>query len=123
MGAEGKAQISADVKNVGERQGDEVVQLYVHDVLSSVTRPVKELKGFKRITLEPGEKRTVTFTLSVSQLGFYNRNMEFVVESGTIEVMIGSSSEDIQLTGEFDIVGETTKVGANKTFFSTVEVH
>ena len=123
VGVEGKVQISADVKNVGEWKGDEVVQLYVHDVLSSVTRPVKELKGFKRITLEPGEKRTVTFTLSVSQLGFYNRNMEFVVEPGTIEVMIGSSSEDIQLTGEFDIVGETTKVGATKTFFSAVDVH
>jgi len=123
VGAEGKVQISVDVKNVGERKGDEVVQLYVHDVLSSVTRPVKELKGFKRITLEPGEKKTVIFTLSVSQLGFYNRNMEFVVEPGTIEVMIGSSSEDIRLTGEFDIVGETTKVGATRVFFSTVDVH
>ncbi len=123
VGAEGQAQISADVENVGEWKGDEVVQLYVHDVLSSVTRPVKELKGFKRITLEPGEKRTVTFTLAVSQLGFYNRNMEFVVEPGTIEVMIGSSSEDIQLTGEFDIVGETTEVAATKTFFSTADVH
>ncbi len=85
-------------------------------------RPVKELEGFKRITLEPGEKKTVTFTLSVSQLGFYDRDMEFVVEPGTIEVMIGSSSDDIRLTGRFDIVGETTKVGATKIFFSTVDV-
>jgi beta-glucosidase len=120
---EGAVQISGDVRNVGGRRGDEVVQLYVHDVLSSVTRPVKELKGFKRITLEPGEKKTVTFTLSVSQLGFYNRNMEFVVEPGTVEVMIGSSSEDIQLAGKFDIVGETTEVGATKTFFSAAAVH
>ncbi len=117
-----EVRISADIQNVGEREGDEVVQLYVHDVLSDMTRPVKELKGFKRVTLEPGEKTTVTFTLSVSQLGFYNQKMVFVVEPGTIEVMIGSSSEDIQLTGEFEIVGEVTDVSATKTFFSAVEV-
>lgn len=123
VGAEGKVRISVEVKNVGEREGDEVVQLYVHDVLSSVTRPVKELKGFKRITLEPGEKRTVTFTLAVSQLGFYNRDMEFVVEPGAVEVMVGSSSEDIRLSGEFEIIGETTATGLTRTFFSTADVH
>jgi beta-glucosidase len=123
VGAEGKVQISVEVKNVGEREGDEVVQLYLHDVLSSVTRPVKELKGFKRITLEPGEKKTVTFTLAVSQLGLYNQDMEFVVEPGAVEVMVGSSSEDIRLTGKFDIVGETTRVGTVRTFFSAVTVH
>ena len=122
VGAEGKVEISLDVKNVGERTGDEVVQLYVHDVLSSVTRPVKELKGFKRITLEPGEKKTVTFTLAVSQVGFYDRHMQFVVEPGTIEVLVGSSSEDIRLTGQFEIVGGTTDVSASKTFFSVVDV-
>lgn len=123
VNTEGKVQISVDVRNVGERAGEEVVQLYVHDVLSSVTRPVKELKGFKRIALEPGEKKTVTFTLSVSQLGFYNREMELVVEPGTIEVMIGSSSEDIRLTGTFEIVGETAKALVAKAFFTTVDVH
>ncbi|MCS7222076.1 MAG: glycoside hydrolase family 3 N-terminal domain-containing protein [Anaerolineae bacterium] len=123
VSVEGKVQISVDIKNVGERAGEEVVQLYTHDVLASVTRPVKELKGFKRIALEPGEKKTVTFTLSASQLGFYNREMEFVVEPGAIEVMIGSSSEDIRLTGKFEIVGETTKVGAAKAFFTIVDVH
>lgn len=122
VGAAGRVQISVDVANVGERKGDEVVQLYVHDVVSSVTRPVKELKGFKRITLEPGEKKTATFTLSVSQLGFYNRNVEFVVEPGVIEVMVGSSSEEIRLTGEFEIVGETTEVAAIRAFFSGVDV-
>ena len=103
--AEGEVEISVDVKNVGEQEGDEVVQLYVHDVLASLTRPVKELKGFKRITLEAGEKKSVTFALPVSQLGFYNREMEFVVEPGTVEVMIGSSSEDTRLSGKFEIVG------------------
>ncbi len=119
---DGKVQISVDVKNVGERKGDEVVQLYIHDVVASVTRPVKELKGFKRITLEPGEKKTVIFTLAVSQLGFYDRRMALVVEPGTIDVMVGSSSEQIRLSGQFEIVGETTEIAAHKTFFSTVEV-
>lgn len=123
VGSEGKVSISVEVKNVGEREGDEVVQLYLHDVLSSITRPVKELKGFKRITLQPGEKKTVTFTLVVSQLGLYNQDMAFVVEPGAVEVMVGSSSEDIRLTGKFDIVGKTTRVSAARTFFSAVEVH
>jgi beta-glucosidase len=121
-GIEGEVRISVDVKNSGARRGDEVVQLYVHDPLSSVTRPVKELKGFRRITLEPGTKKSVTFTLCVSQLGFYNRDMEFVVEPGTTAVMIGSSSDDIRLRGEFEILGETTEVSAIKTFFSAVDV-
>ena len=123
VAADGEVTISVDVKNVGERQGDEVVQLYVHDVVSSVTRPVKELKGFRRITLEPGEAKTVTFTLFVSQLRFYNRDMAFVVEPGAVEVMVGSSSDDIHLTGEFEVVGEVTDVSATKTFFSGVTVH
>ncbi|HIQ05954.1 MAG TPA: beta-glucosidase, partial [Anaerolineae bacterium] len=102
---DGEVRVSVDVKNIGNREGDEVVQLYTHDVVASVTRPVKELKEFKRITLKPGEAKTVSFTLAVSQLGFYDRNMAFVVEPGTIEVMIGSSSEDIHLTGQFEVAG------------------
>ncbi|UCD58253.1 MAG: glycoside hydrolase family 3 C-terminal domain-containing protein, partial [Candidatus Hydrogenedentota bacterium] len=122
VGVGGHVRISVDVKNIGERKGDEVVQLYVHDVLSSITRPVKELKGFKRITLEPEQKKTVTFTLFANQLGFYDGNMEFVVEPGTTEVMIGSSSDDVRLTGEFEITGEKTDIRATKTFFSAVDV-
>jgi beta-glucosidase len=114
--------ISVDVKNVGPCTGDEVIQLYVHDVLSTVTRPVKELKGFKRITLEPGECRTVTFQLDVKQLAFYDRHMQLVVEPGDVEIMIGSSSAQIHWTGILQIVGETTPIGPDKTFFSTVEV-
>ncbi len=98
--------IDVDVTNAGDRSGDEVVQLYLHDGVASVTRPVKELKGFKRIALGAGERKTVSFELPVSQLRFYDRDMHFVVEPGTIEVMVGGSSEDIRLTGTFDIVGE-----------------
>lgn len=113
-------QISIDVQNVGEYEGDEVVQLYLRDPIASVTRPVKELKGFKRIALSPKETKTVTFHLPVSHLGFYNRDMEFVVEPGTIEVMLGSSSKDIRQQGTFEIVGSIEVV--EQVFNTPVEV-
>ena len=118
----GQIEISVDVKNVGPRGGDEVVQLYVNDVQSEVTRPVKELKGFKRITLKPNQKKTVTLILSITQLGFYNKDMKYVVEPGKIKVMIGSSSEDIRLTGEFEITGEITEISNVKKFFTSIRV-
>jgi beta-glucosidase len=118
----GTVRIRFDVINTGQRGGDEVVQLYIHDVLASVTRPVKELKGFKRITLEAGQQKTVCFELAVSQLGFYDRQMAFVVEPGTIEVMVGGSSEDIRLQSAFEIVGESTDVRALRRFSSRVQV-
>jgi len=116
--ATGTVRVRFDVINAGQRGGEEVVQLYIHDVLASVTRPVKELKGFKRITLDPGQRKTVCFELAASQLGFYDRQMVFVVEPGTIEVMAGSSSEDIRLQGTFEIVGEPTDVRAPRRFSS-----
>jgi hypothetical protein len=107
VGLDGEVKISVDVQNVGDREGNEVVQLYIRDVLSSVVRPVKELKGFKRITLKPGEKKTIEFTLVPDHLSIINRDMERVVEPGTFEVMVGSSSEDIRLTGSFEILVTT----------------
>ena len=95
--------ISMNVKNVGEREGAEVVQLYINDCISSVTTPVKELKGFEKVTLEPGEKKTAEFTVPACQLSLLDRNMNRVVEPGTFDVMVGSSSEDIRLTGSFEI--------------------
>jgi len=118
----GTVAISVTVKNVGEREGDEVVQLYVRDVVASRVRPVKELKGFKRITLKPGEAKRVTFYLSADQLAFYDRAMRFVVEPGTIEVMVGSSSEDIRLRGSFEIVGDVREVPGERVLFTKVEV-
>ena len=118
----GQVEISVDVKNVGTRGGDEVVQLYVNDVQSEITRPIKELKGFKRITLKPNQKKTVTFILSITQLGFYNKDMKYVVEPGKIKVMIGSSSEDIRLTGEFEITGEVTEISGVKKYFTSIRV-
>ncbi|MGH9970225.1 MAG: beta-glucosidase BglX [Pyrinomonadaceae bacterium] len=89
----GQVKVSVDVENTGAREGDEVVQLYLCDVAASVTRPIRELKGFKRITLQPGEKQRVEFTLSSEHLGFYNREMQFVVEPGEFKVFTGTSSE------------------------------
>jgi beta-glucosidase len=93
--ANGKLTVSVDIRNTGKRAGDEVVQLYLRDLAASVTRPVKELKGFQRITLQPGETKRVEFLLSAEQLGFWNRQMRFVVEPGEFKVMVGSNSEDV----------------------------
>lgn len=118
----GKLDISFDIENIGTRTGDEVVQLYLHDVYSNITRPVKELKGFKRITLNPGQKKRVVFTLFITQLGFYDRQMQFVIEPGTMEVMIGASSEDIRLNGSFEIVGDKIEISKIKSYFSEATV-
>ena len=100
----GKVNVSLDIQNVGDRQGDEVVQLYVRDAIASVARPIKELKGFKRINLNPGEKKRVTFTLPGKELAFYDVvKKKWVVEPGTFEVMVGKSSENIQLTGSLEV--------------------
>src|SRR5882724_10809465 len=91
----GRLSVSVDVENTGKRAGDEVVQLYIRDVAASVTRPVKELKGFQRVTLQPGEKKRVEFSLGPEQLGFWNRQMRFTVEPGEFKVMVGPNSEDL----------------------------
>jgi beta-glucosidase len=95
IGTGGNTTVSVDVINTGNITGDEVVQLYIRDEVSSVTRPVKELKGFKRITLEPGETRTVDFSLGPEDLSFLNRDMRRVVEPGTFRIMVGGNSVDL----------------------------
>jgi beta-glucosidase len=99
---DGRLALSFDVKNCGDRAGDEIAQLYVRYLDSQVTRPVKELGGFRRISLAPGEARSVVFTLDADQLAYYDKD-RFVVERGTVQMLIGSSSADIRLTGEFRI--------------------
>jgi beta-glucosidase len=135
----GEVEISLKVKNIGKYAGDEVIQLYFHDREATITRPVEELIGFKRISLEPGESATITFVVSIKQLGFYNENMEFIVEPGYIDIYIGSihskhsskqldltndllSQKDVKLKGQFRIIGETIKLDKNKVFFSKVLV-
>jgi beta-glucosidase len=119
---DGQVEISVDIKNTGHRKGDEVVQLYINDMQSEVTRPVKELKGFKRIVLEPGQEKMLTFILPMDLLGFYSKDMKYIVEPGTIKVMVGSSSDDIRLMGEFEITGKIKELKDKKKYFSTVEV-
>lgn len=97
IGPDESTRVSVDVTNTGARAGDEVVQMYIRDCISSVTRPVKELKGFERITLAPGETRTVSLDITPGHLAFYNIDMEYTVEPGRFEIMVGSSSRDEDL--------------------------
>jgi len=99
--SEGPLSITADVRNSGKRAGDEVVQLYVRDVEASVKRPKKQLMAFERISLRPGESRTVSFTVSPDRLAFWDEKRKaWVLEPGAFEVMVGSSSADLRLKGE-----------------------
>jgi beta-glucosidase len=100
----GEISIKVDIENTGKRNGEEVVQLYINDAVASVTRPVKELKGFKRVTLKPAETRTVEFELLVKDLAFYDKDMNLAIEPGMFKVMIGGSSQDITLEGEFEVI-------------------
>jgi beta-glucosidase len=92
-----RTRVSVNVTNTGSRKGDEVVQMYIRDLISSVTRPIKELKGFRRITLEPGETRSVTMEITPELLAFYDLEMNYVVEPGDFEIMVGNSSRDRDL--------------------------
>jgi beta-glucosidase len=99
----GKVTVSVEVANVGEREGEEVVQLYIRDVTASITRPVKELKDFKKIHLMPGERKTVEFEIPAERLSFYGRDMKPVVEPGLFKLWIGPNSME-GLEGDFEIV-------------------
>ncbi len=89
--------VEVDVTNNGSMKGDEIIQLYIHQKISSITRPVKELKDFARITLEPGQTKTVSFTIDAGKLAFWNADMQFAVEDGIFECMVGRSSVDVQM--------------------------
>ena len=97
MSADGSVKATVTVTNTGDYDGVEVVQLYIHDVAASISRPVKELKGFERISLAKGESKEVTFTITAEQLKFYNYDLDYVVEPGEFEVMVGPDSTDKNL--------------------------
>ncbi|SDM80989.1 glycoside hydrolase family 3 protein [Sediminibacillus halophilus] len=104
---DGEVTVRADVTNTGSIASDEVTQLYVHDKKASVKRPIEELKGFERIHLEPGETKTITFTLPASELAFWDVSQDkYVVESGTFDIMVGRSSENLKLKGTLKVDGE-----------------
>jgi beta-glucosidase len=99
MPPSGKARVSFRVENAGSREGDEVAQLYIHDPLASVARPVLELKGFARVRLMPGESKTVSVELGPAELALLDKGLREVVEPGDFQVYVGGSSKDIRLRG------------------------
>jgi len=112
--------VNARVTNTGDRSGDEVVQLYTRDPQASITRPERELKSFLRLTLEPGESRRITFRVPIAQLGFYDRELRYVVEPGEIEVFVGTSSADTVAVGAVTVV--PTGQAPAKAFHGSVAV-
>ncbi|MBQ9713478.1 MAG: glycoside hydrolase family 3 C-terminal domain-containing protein, partial [Bacteroidales bacterium] len=94
MSLDGNVKVSVDVKNTGSMDGKEIVQLYIHDIYATSTRPVKELKGFQKVDIKAGETKTVEFTLTAEDLSYYNHDLQWVCESGDFEIMVGPNSRD-----------------------------
>jgi beta-glucosidase len=108
MAAGGEVEVRVTVTNTGDRAGDEVAQLYVRQVKSSVKRPLKELRGFQRVSLKPGEAKTVTFPLPAEKLAHYDVGRRgFVVEPGRFDILVGSSSADIRARGQVEVTAGT----------------
>jgi len=108
--------IQCEIKNVGPKNGAEVIQLYYRDCEAHVTRPVRQLAGFRRVDLVVGESKKVLFELNTAQLGFYNEDMDFVVEPGTMELLLGSSSEDFVYRGKIKLIGDTINVMGHRVY-------
>jgi beta-glucosidase len=104
VGSDGSVQVHVDVKNAGDRAGEEVVQMYIHNNDQSETLPKEQLQGFERISLNPGETKTVNFTLPIEQLSFWGVDKHaYVIHPGTFDVMVGSASDDIRQKGTFEV--------------------
>lgn len=117
-----KLTVSVKVKNTGRVAGTEVVQLYLRDVQASMTRPNKELQGFARVELQPDEEKTVRFTVSSSQMAFVDEDMKWKIEKGEYEVQLGSSSEDIRLTGSYTVSKNAWLEGRDRAFYAEVAI-
>ena len=105
MSPRGSIKVSVDVTNTGSRRGDDVAQLYLHDPVASISQPVRRLRGFQRVTLDPGQSTTVTWTLDGNDVGFYDNSGRFVIEPGEIDVFAGDHSSEDDLTGSFTVTG------------------
>ena len=103
MKKDGKITVTCTITNSGSYAGEEIVQLYLRDRVASVVRPVRELKDFKKIMLQPGESRTLNFTIDKEKLSFYNSKLQWVTEPGTFDLIVGSSSSDIRLRSAFEL--------------------
>lgn len=122
VATDGTLAVSCVVKNTGKVTGSEVVQLYTHFNGAHVTRPNKQLQGFARVDLAPGEQKTVTFQLACAQLGYYNEEMEFVVEPGTLDVLAGTSSENLPLRAQVKLTGPAVDVMGKRVYSCPVTV-
>lgn len=119
---DGTLRASCTVKNTGEMAGAEVVQLYTRFDGAHVTRPNKQLAAFKRVELAPGEERRVSFEVGLSQLAYYNEDMRFVVEPGTLRVMVGTSAHDLPLAGQVALAGDAVDVMGKRSYAATATV-
>ena len=108
--SDGSIDLSVTVKNTSDRDGEEVVQLYIRDIAGSVTRPLKELKGFTRVMIPAGSSKTVTFTLDASSLAFHGLNKQLAVEPGAMKALIGASADDIRSEADFAITGDLNPI-------------
>ena len=120
VAADGTVTITADVVNSGKRAGDEVVQLYTRTDGASVTRPVQELRGFQRVSLEPGERKRVAFTVAAAQLAYYDGDLQLVVEPAEVQVMVGNSSQSLPLKGKFTLTGDVHVLKQRTHYFCQV---
>jgi beta-glucosidase len=123
IASSGRIQVSFQLENVGNYQGDEVAQLYLCDEVASVSRPAMELKAFARIALDPGESRNVVFDISTDHLAFHDRAMKLVVEPGTFRIMVGSSSDDIRLTGKLEVTSKIEIKADERTFMHDTKTY
>jgi hypothetical protein len=119
---DGELEVSVVVRNTGERAGDEVVQLYLHDVQAQVTRPVQQLAGFTRVALDPGAAARVTFTLHADRTSFVGADLRQAVEPGDIEVSIGRSAADLPCTATLRLTGATRTVGHDRVMSTPIDV-
>jgi beta-glucosidase len=119
---EAPVRIGFTLAHAGGPAGEEVVQLYVCDCVASVTRPVRQLVGFARVRLRPGERRRVTFALDASQLAFYDQRMRFVVEPGEFRVWIGATSADLRLEGRFVLAGTVRELNPRRIAATTAQI-
>jgi beta-glucosidase len=119
----GEFTASVRVRNIGSRSGAEVVQLYLHDAVASVTRPVKQLAGFARVPLEPGQAAEVSFRVHADRTAFVGRNMERVVEPGDIDILVGTSAADLPCRGKVRLTGPARVVGHDRRLVTPVDLH
>ena len=119
---DGELTVEVDVVNVGERAGDEVVQLYVRDEEATVARPVRELLGFRRVHLAPGERCTVAFTLHAEQFAYTGADMRRVVEPGRVSILVGRSSDDLPLRATIELTGPVVDLAVRRRYLTRTAV-